>query len=392
MRVAVTRLVGPDRDRRSAAALEAERSRAVASFAGRRSRRRRGPVGHRRPHGRRARACRTSARSSNLAGENIGQRWTSTTRRRAWESRVDGTRLLAETAARLPGRPALVLRIGGRVLRLRERRAPRRDLAAGLGLPRRARRGVGGCGRAGATRRAPHRPPAAGARPLASRRRARARCCFPSSSAAADGSGAAASGGAGSRSPTPSPPTCSRSSIRSRGPFNVAAPGAVTNEEFTKELGKALHRPTLLPAPTFALKTIFGEMADEMLLGGQRVSLGEARGGRLHVRLPGPARGPRGGARRVGSPRDGRARRHRRRRRRSRPRLRANACPGRSPRRRPAVGAAGDGGGSGRRGPTAVRRRRQPRRQPYWRASPTKEVDSMSAIASSAPRVARSVG
>ena len=73
------------------------------------------------------------------------------------------------------------------------------------------------------------------------------------------------------------------------GPFNVAAPGAVTNEEFTKELGEALHRPTLLPAPAFALKTIFGEMADEMLLGGQRVSPAKLEAAGLHVRLPGPA-------------------------------------------------------------------------------------------------------
>src|SRR4051812_7150579 len=44
----------------------------------------------------------------HLAGENIGRRWTEETRRRAWNSRVDGTKLIAETAARLPGRPVLV--------------------------------------------------------------------------------------------------------------------------------------------------------------------------------------------------------------------------------------------------------------------------------------------
>ncbi len=55
------------------------------------------------------------------------------------------------------------------------------------------------------------------------------------------------------------------------GPYNVAAPNPVTNAEFTKQLGKALHRPTILPAPKFALKLVAGEMADEMLLTSQRV-------------------------------------------------------------------------------------------------------------------------
>lgn len=55
------------------------------------------------------------------------------------------------------------------------------------------------------------------------------------------------------------------------GPYNVAAPNPVTNAEFTKSLGHALHRPTFLPAPKFALKTFAGEMADEMLLASQRI-------------------------------------------------------------------------------------------------------------------------
>jgi len=57
-----------------------------------------------------------------------------------------------------------------------------------------------------------------------------------------------------------------------RGPVNLTAPGAVTNAEFTRALGAALHRPTLLPVPMIALNLIFGsEMVREMLLGGQRV-------------------------------------------------------------------------------------------------------------------------
>ena len=56
------------------------------------------------------------------------------------------------------------------------------------------------------------------------------------------------------------------------GPVNVTAPNPVTNRQFTKALGKALSRPTVLPVPSFGLKAVVGgEMAEEMLLHGQRV-------------------------------------------------------------------------------------------------------------------------
>lgn len=54
------------------------------------------------------------------------------------------------------------------------------------------------------------------------------------------------------------------------GPVNAAAPGAVTNRELTKALGRALRRPTLLPVPAFAVRLAFGQMGVETLLGGQR--------------------------------------------------------------------------------------------------------------------------
>jgi uncharacterized protein (TIGR01777 family) len=56
-----------------------------------------------------------------------------------------------------------------------------------------------------------------------------------------------------------------------RGPVNAVAPGAVTNEEFTKALGHVLGRPTLLPVPTFALRLAFGEVADAVMLASTRV-------------------------------------------------------------------------------------------------------------------------
>ena len=55
------------------------------------------------------------------------------------------------------------------------------------------------------------------------------------------------------------------------GAVNATAPNPVTNEQFTKALGSALHRPTVLPVPAFAARTLFGEMGEAMLLGGQRV-------------------------------------------------------------------------------------------------------------------------
>jgi len=55
------------------------------------------------------------------------------------------------------------------------------------------------------------------------------------------------------------------------GPVNAVAPEPVTNREFTKTLGRILGRPTVLPMPASAARLAFGEMADEMLLGGARV-------------------------------------------------------------------------------------------------------------------------
>ncbi len=52
------------------------------------------------------------------------------------------------------------------------------------------------------------------------------------------------------------------------GPFNLTAPNPVTQADFAQALGRALHRPSFLPAPAFALRLALGEMAD-MLLEGQ---------------------------------------------------------------------------------------------------------------------------
>jgi len=55
------------------------------------------------------------------------------------------------------------------------------------------------------------------------------------------------------------------------GVANLTAPKPARNAEFTKALGRALGRPAFLPAPGFALKLVFGEMAQDLLLDGQKV-------------------------------------------------------------------------------------------------------------------------
>jgi uncharacterized protein (TIGR01777 family) len=54
------------------------------------------------------------------------------------------------------------------------------------------------------------------------------------------------------------------------GPLNAVAPNPVRNSEFTRALGRALHRPAVLPIPGLALKVLYGEMAG-ILLVSQRV-------------------------------------------------------------------------------------------------------------------------
>lgn len=55
------------------------------------------------------------------------------------------------------------------------------------------------------------------------------------------------------------------------GVYNLTAPQPVTNRQFSKALGKALHRPSLIPVPAFVLKIIFGEMSTVLLDGQQAV-------------------------------------------------------------------------------------------------------------------------
>lgn len=70
------------------------------------------------------------------------------------------------------------------------------------------------------------------------------------------------------------------------GPVNATAPVPVTNREFARALGRALHRPALVPAPGFALRMLLGERADALILTGQRVVPERALSHGFHFRYP----------------------------------------------------------------------------------------------------------
>lgn len=69
------------------------------------------------------------------------------------------------------------------------------------------------------------------------------------------------------------------------GAFNATAPEPATSREFARALGRALHRPSLLPVPGFALRLAVGELAD-LLLTGQRVVPARALAGGFAFRFP----------------------------------------------------------------------------------------------------------
>ncbi len=71
------------------------------------------------------------------------------------------------------------------------------------------------------------------------------------------------------------------------GPVNAVAPGPVTNADLARSLGRVLHRPAVLPAPAFALRLVFGELADAALLASIRVRPARLLAAGYVFRLPG---------------------------------------------------------------------------------------------------------
>jgi uncharacterized protein (TIGR01777 family) len=58
---------------------------------------------------------------------------------------------------------------------------------------------------------------------------------------------------------------------KQQGVFNLTSPEPIMMKDFCKKLGKVLKRPSWLPMPGFAMRLMFGEMADELILSGQKV-------------------------------------------------------------------------------------------------------------------------
>lgn len=57
------------------------------------------------------------------------------------------------------------------------------------------------------------------------------------------------------------------------GPVNVAAPGVLTNKDFTRVLARHLRRPAAVPIPAFAIRAVLGrDAADDLVLASQRVA------------------------------------------------------------------------------------------------------------------------
>jgi len=207
----------------------------------------------------------------HLAGENIGQRWTDDVRRRVLESRVNGTTLIAETAAGLASRPVLICASATGFYGDRGDEIVDEDSVPGTGF-------LAEVVEAWEAAAEPAR--AAGLRTvhlrqgivLAKGGGALARLLPPFKL----GAGGRVGSGRQWWSWVSLDDTVAAYLFALEqplaGPVNVVAPGVVTNQEFAKALGRAVHRPAFFPLPASAVKAAFGQMGEEMLLAGQRVA------------------------------------------------------------------------------------------------------------------------
>jgi len=207
----------------------------------------------------------------HLAGENIGQRWTDDVRRRVLDSRVNGTTLIAETAAGLASGPVLICASATGFYGDRGDEIVDEDSVPGTGF-------LAEVVEAWEAAAEPAR--AAGLRTvhlrqgivLAKDGGALARLLPPFKL----GAGGRVGSGRQWWSWVSLDDTVAAYLYALEqplaGPVNVVAPGVVTNQEFVKALGRAVHRPAFFPLPASAVKAAFGQMGEEMLLAGQRVA------------------------------------------------------------------------------------------------------------------------
>ena len=213
----------------------------------------------------------------HLAGENIGQRWTETSRRRILDSRVRGTRLVAETAAALDPQPALLAAsamgfYGQQGDQQFTESSPRGQgfLADVVDAWEQAAE----VAREAGVRVAQFRQGLV----LSKDGGALGRMLLPFRL----GVGGRIGGGRQWWSWVAIDDLAAAYLFALERPldgvYNLAAPGVVRNADFVDALGNVLSRPTIFPLPGFAVRLAFGEMGEEMLLGGQRIDSERLRG------------------------------------------------------------------------------------------------------------------
>jgi uncharacterized protein (TIGR01777 family) len=205
----------------------------------------------------------------NLSGENIGQRWTDSKKREILESRTSATSLLARTAAKLEPRPAVFVCAGGiGIYGDRGDEIVTEESTLGTGFE-------ADVGRAWEAAAEPARE--AGVRVVNFRQGlvvakedgALRRMLLPFKLGLG---GRVGSGRQWWTWVALDDLTAAYAFVLEgelAGAVNLCAPNPVTSEQLTDALGKALRRPTILPAPAFAIRTLFGEMS-EVLLHGRR--------------------------------------------------------------------------------------------------------------------------
>lgn len=208
----------------------------------------------------------------HLSGENVGEgRWTAARRERLRASRLDSTGLLARTLAELPGGPRVWISASATgVYGDTGDRIAAEDSSAGAGFLAELTRDW----------EAATRPAAdAGVRVvnlrvgvvLTPRGGALAKM-LPAFRAGVGGR----LGGGEQWMSWISPDDLGAAMVHAlhdpalRGPVNACAPEPVRQREFAATLGRVLHRPAVFPVPAFALRALFGQMAEEAVLGSVR--------------------------------------------------------------------------------------------------------------------------
>jgi uncharacterized protein len=208
----------------------------------------------------------------HLAGANVGShRWTESRKREILDSHVDGTRLLAATAATLEPRPAVLVCAGGI------------DVYGGRGdevLTEESALGAGFLAEVGQAKEAAVEPArVAGIRVVSFRQGivlakhgGALRRMLPFFRLGLGGrvaSGKQWWSWVALDDVTAGYAFALTSELA--GPVNLTAPNPVTNAQFTQALGNALHRPTILPAPELGVRALYGEMGVEVLIRRPRV-------------------------------------------------------------------------------------------------------------------------